>query len=250
VLWFDDYERRARVAPGLLAVLPVALLATVLGLRQNPIVSAIAGLVVAAGGPLVLAGLVRQRGLHLQRELFESWGGPPTTELLRLRHGTASEPLRDQRRASVARAAGGRLPTLDEERADAVGSDERIAAAVAVIRERTRDHGRYPIVFSENRDYGFERNMLAMRPTALLVSIGAVAALVIAGTVAVVAKSTISLSAVILGVLAVCMVGVGWWRYPSVERVRAAGARYAAALLDAAAVVDQAVPRASDPTHS
>lgn len=84
MLWLDDYERRARLAPGLLAVLPIALVILALGLRRLPIVSALLSLVTAVGGPVVLASLVRHRGLRLQAELFRKWGGAPTTKGLRL----------------------------------------------------------------------------------------------------------------------------------------------------------------------
>src|SRR6266852_7080577 len=85
VLWLDKYERQARLVPGLLALLPVAVTVTALGLRQAPVVSVVVSLFSLAGGPVLLADTVRGLGLKAQGDLWTSWGGAPTTIALRLR---------------------------------------------------------------------------------------------------------------------------------------------------------------------
>src|SRR5205085_2207690 len=132
---------------------------------------AFAGLVTAAGGPLVLAEIVRQRGLTLQAQLFESWSGPPTRRLLSLGDPTDSPHLRDQRRAQIERIAQVSLPSAKDETADPQAAAAVIDGAVTALREHTRDSARFPLVFAENRNYGFERNMLAVRRIALAIAI-------------------------------------------------------------------------------
>ena len=36
------------------------------------------------------------------------------------------------------------------------------------VREETRDHTAYPLLFSENITYGFRRNLAGLKPTALV----------------------------------------------------------------------------------
>lgn len=62
MLWLDAYERRARLAPGLLALLPVSVAVTVLGLREAPVVTSIIALFAAAGGPV------------LSPHMYATWG--------------------------------------------------------------------------------------------------------------------------------------------------------------------------------
>jgi hypothetical protein len=81
-----------------------------------------------------------------------------------LRHRTTDNAIRlrrqhDQLETLIARP----LPTPAEEAADPAAADLVYAAAVAVLRERTRDHTHFPIVFEELRNYGFRRNLWALR---------------------------------------------------------------------------------------
>src|ERR1700730_18752231 len=86
----DEYNRRARLVPGLFFVLPVPVVIVALGLRQNPVVAVLVSLIPVMGGPVALADYVRQRGLKVQEALYAAWGGSPTTAALRYR-GNASQ---------------------------------------------------------------------------------------------------------------------------------------------------------------
>ncbi|HET9874823.1 MAG TPA: hypothetical protein VFQ37_03560, partial [Mycobacterium sp.] len=70
MLWLDKYERQARLMPGLLALLPVAITITALGLQNASVVSIAASLVSMAGGPILLSDTVRSFGLRAQRQLW------------------------------------------------------------------------------------------------------------------------------------------------------------------------------------
>jgi hypothetical protein len=67
------------------------------------------------------------------------------------------------------------LPTAVEEEHDPHRAARRYDEAVAALRQRTYDAGRFPLVKAENADYGFRRNALAMRPAALAVAASCVA---------------------------------------------------------------------------
>ena len=134
----------------------------------------VGGAALAAVG-LVACGLVRDRGRHVQMGLWQNWGGSPTTRRLRL--VGSDEPRAAARiRSRVEAVTGWPLPTQDEEREDPTDADRRYEEAVSALRERTRDHERFPLVFEENMDYGFRRNTLGIRPVGSLVSLVALAA--------------------------------------------------------------------------
>lgn len=102
----DRYEWQARLVPGLLALLPVAVTIAALGPRHAPIVSAILSLVSLAGGAVLLADVVRGLGLQAQERLWASWGGAPTTIALRLREPSPNTVQRDIWRAAVQKVTG------------------------------------------------------------------------------------------------------------------------------------------------
>jgi hypothetical protein len=234
-LKLDDYEMRARLMPGLLALLPIDVAALALGLRSLPVIVTIASLIVAVGGTAILASVLRERGKQLEADLIREWSGPPTTELLRIRDG--ADPRRLRRRALIEAILSLKLPTREEEENDSASTDVMYGAATAELRERTRDKTRFPIVYAENRNYGFERNLLAMRPIGLFCSAATAALLFGVALVAVVLHRDGLIVDSAIGAGTTLLLFVGWLWYPSRHRVRTAAELYADRLLDAAAIL-------------
>lgn len=230
----DRYEVRARLVPGLVAVLPVPVAICALGLRHDPLISALLALGSAVGAPVVLASYVRQQGKALERRLFETWDGPPTTVMLRHRGPPSHAIVRNQLRAQVSRVVQRSLPSAAEEAADPAMSDEIYAAAIARLRGLTRDRKRFPLLFTENRNYGYERNLLAMRPLGLLASavtccfLLACIALTIAGLLSIRSDDPV------IGSIATAVIFVGWLLIPSPANVRRIAEDYASQLAEAA----------------
>lgn len=231
IVWLDEYERRARLVPGLITLLPFAIAGVGLGFRQLPVVSALFSLITAVGGPVLLANLVRTRGRALQSALFSEWAGEPTLQYLRA--GDSSDVQRHQRRARIENVLKTSLPTREEESRDLAAADSGYRAAVDQLRELTRDRQRFPLIFAENRNYGFERNLLAMKPPGLVV-VGCAGLAVLIGIALQIGDLWhASLRDLAITLLAIAAVFIFWLVYPTKERVRAAGEIYAERLLDA-----------------
>ncbi|CAE7410645.1 unnamed protein product, partial [Symbiodinium sp. KB8] len=180
--WLDEYERRARLAPGLLTLLPLLVLLVSLGFRQRPVVAGTIAFLTAAGGPVLLSQVVRHRGLALQRRLWEKWNGSPTTQSLRHSSPVGTPEQRNSWRTELERSTGLNLPTVAEEQLDATGSDARYEVAIARLIELTRNQADFPLLHAENKNYGFERNLLAMRKPGLIVAGSAALVLIAAIT--------------------------------------------------------------------
>src|SRR5947208_9959356 len=63
-----------------------------------------------------------------------------------------------------------KLPTSEEEAADPEGADQRYEACVRFLRNATRDRSTFPLVFAENVNYGFRRNLWGMRSAGIACS--------------------------------------------------------------------------------
>lgn len=163
----DAYSRRARLAPAALAAGPPIVLAggSVLALEGA---GGVLGFLLAAL-LLALCGLVRGRGRSIEPRLWSSWGGAPTTAMLRW---SGSVPEHTQRRHHVLLESilGEALPTRAEEEADPKGADRRYETAVAALRDLTRSRSEFPLVAEENAEYGFRRNVLGLKPVALAIA--------------------------------------------------------------------------------
>ena len=108
---------------------------------------------------LLATHLARDAGRRHQDRLWARWGGAPT--LRRLRYRGADHP--DQVAAlhgRVEQALGTALPDRDAEEADAERADVAYNDAIRRLRSRTRDdRKRFRLVFEENVNYGFRRNL-------------------------------------------------------------------------------------------
>ncbi|MEU6218930.1 hypothetical protein ABZ845_15610 [Streptomyces sp. NPDC047022] len=239
VLWLDAYERRARLAPGLLVLLPVNVALAVLGLSKAPVVVSVLTALSLAGGPIVLAELVRHQGRKVQEKLWRSWGGSPTIQKLRLRQEGQNTLQRQNWRKAVSSVTGIALLSVRSERANPARANEVIEVAVGQVRSLTRDETRFPLVCAENRSYGFNRNLYGIRwagrITALLVVLGVVAYMLWRANF----DHQPPLTHVnVFTLLATIVCLVMWCVLPSQERMNSAAERYAYELLQAAVVLD------------
>jgi hypothetical protein len=237
--WLDEYERSARLAPGLIALLPAVIVVFSLGLRSDPAIAAALGVLGTIGMPLLLTSVVRQRGLDAQASLWRDWGGSPTVQSLRHESTVATATQRAHWRRAIERCTGVRMPTEAEEHDDRSGTDDTYALATSQLIEQTRDREAFPLVAAEGKSYGFARNLYGMRTPAIAVSLIALA--VLAGSIVLERSGDLDVRPVDLYVGAVVDVVLllVWIVIVTGERVRIAGFRYADRLLASADRVER-----------
>lgn len=175
----DPYERKARITPGLLVVLPILVpLVSVYG-AKHPVLTAVVGLLGGCGVTYALGSIARGRGKNLEERLVRSWGGMPTTLLLRHRDDSLDRVSKERYHEAIRSKLGIKTPTSEQEAADPAKADDVYVGATRRLRELTR--GDKKLLLKENIAYGFHRNMLAMKPVGVLSSvIGIVYGLLIA----------------------------------------------------------------------
>jgi hypothetical protein len=114
-------------------------------------------------------------------------------------------------------------------------ADEAIEAAVARLRQTTRNEQKFTLLQAENRSYGFQRNFYGIRWVGRLVALAGI--LVIAGFMGWNLSHNPhsgTPAADILGLLLNGAIIISWFALPSAKRVRVAGDKYAYQLLHAA----------------
>lgn len=169
-LGLDEYELKARLAPVVASVagaLAVAILLLPAPDTQWPsLVIGLLGLAVARG----MTHNVRDRGKRLERALYAQWGGKPSTAMLR--HADTRLPMTVKmryRRFLESHVPELSIPTEAEETAAPGRADQAYEAAGRWLLERTRDQERFRLLFAENINYGFRRNLLAAKTLGLVV---------------------------------------------------------------------------------
>jgi len=234
--WFennlDTYTQRARLRPALIVVLPLVLVVLTFFPNEFTSLGIVVSVLGCCGGIALLAHFGRDMGKKKEEPLFASWnGGKPTTRMLR--HSTAPNPILLVERHSKLQTLllNQKLPTASEEAASPASADKIYEACTNLLIQKTRDKEKFPLVFEENCNYGFRRNLWGMKPIGVTTSILGV--LVVGGVIINfwLLKSPIPLLAIISGSTSLFLL-ILWifWFTPS--WVKVAADAYAERLLE------------------
>ncbi len=181
--YFNPYNRKTRLQPALMSVLPALVACILLIPELRTIWAAISGIVIYGGASTLLTQIGRDRGKALEQKLFQSWGGKPSTAMLRHRDARLTRSTKDRYRAFLARAVPGlQLASPEDEDRFPLDADAGYEDATAWLLTQTRDRVRFGILFQENINYGFRRNTWALKPWALVVDAATIVVVLVLAT--------------------------------------------------------------------
>jgi hypothetical protein len=158
----DGYSFRARWLPCVLVASPLALalVAWVPTFRLShwlavPLLAAVAA---------AFSGLARRKGRALELRLWAAWGGAPTSHVMRRGSDRITAETLQRLRRKIAQAVpDAPLPTPEEVTAGAAHLlEDRYAAVTRALIIQTRDKKEFGLVYAENVNYGFWRNLRAL----------------------------------------------------------------------------------------
>lgn len=176
---FDAYGRAARLTPALITLLPAIVAVAV----WTPVLYDFAVDIVVTGVACSLTvpmmHMARYLGRNAERQLFEKWGGKPTSLWLLRSDSNIDELTKARYRRYLEENVGGwKAPSRPEEAADQQAAISTYDSAVQRLKEGTRDRRDRPhfdLVFKENVSYGFRRNTYGLRWIGRLVAVLCVA---------------------------------------------------------------------------
>jgi len=187
--------------PGLILTLPVSLLAVVAIASKPAWWSAVASILGASGVTYLGAQVIRSFGQRVEPALWKSWGGAPTTQLLRFKGSKNTTKVTRWHELLAKLMPDVHLPNADEESKDPEGADAAYETVVSVLIAKTRDTKKFARIFDENCEYGYRRNLYSCRRFGYLS--GIVSLLAIVGLASAHAAGAIHLS-----VLGICFVAL------------------------------------------
>lgn len=178
----DPYERKARMFPGLLVIVPLLIpLVGTYGAR-NLFFTSLISLLLGCGAIYALANIARGLGKKLEENLVKKWGGLPSTIMLRHRDDFLDRVSKQRVHSLISHKLGIQMPTTNEELSDPAWADGAYQGTARRIRELTRNDKK--LLLKENIAYGFHRNMLALKPVGILICLLSIMyALFLAGVV-------------------------------------------------------------------
>jgi hypothetical protein len=171
---FDLYNRQARIYPALIAFAP-ALWSLIAFTPRQSITVGNASLTALVVGCVFygLSAIARNRGIAIEPALLESWGGWPTTVLLRHGDGTIDRNTKKRYHRELQRLCPDlKWPTEKGEREDREAADGIYRSATKKLLEARRGP-QYSLILEENASYGFWRNLFGLRPISLALAFSA-----------------------------------------------------------------------------
>jgi len=243
---FDRYQWNARVLPALVTLFPFGLAVLAWVDKPADVFKPLLVAVMGSGLLVTLANIARDMGNKAEDQLLKDWGSWPTTRLLRHSDSTLSVELKARYHAAlvklVPRVAA--MPTPADEQADPKEADAIYESCVAYVRAITRDQHSFAILYAENIEYGYRRNMLGLRP--LGIGSALIGACVCILKLVTDWSSGRELSAVALISGLLCLLQLGIWQFAiSKSYVKVGADAYAERLLDAIDVLANSSPGAA-----
>jgi hypothetical protein len=168
----DVYDRQARLYPALLLIAPVVVTVMALSSAKLTGLQTLGGLLVGFGGSFLLTQLARDAGKKKEKFLFEKWGGLPSVAIFRHRDsrlGAITKARYHSKLATLVKEA--KAPTAEQEVKDPTAADIVYTAWSNFLRVNTRDTKRFALLFKENVNYGYRRNVWGLRALGITLSV-------------------------------------------------------------------------------
>lgn len=176
---FDSYNRTARLYPSLIVLAPIIgpLVLVVpeidFGVKQSSVT-----VIALACFAYLFSSLARSRGKLIEDTLLKVWGAWPSTIILRHSDATIDPITKARYHAALSKLCNGlKFPTAEEEFSHPNEADAVYRSATRRLIELRRDK-QYQLLHQENASYGFRRNLLGLKPIAII-------AVLISGAIAV-----------------------------------------------------------------
>jgi hypothetical protein len=168
---FDPYSRKARLMPVLLVVFPIGLSIVAWLSGELSGWGTLIGLFTPFGLTPFLAQAGRDLGKRKEKLLFQMWGGKPTTRLLRHRDHTLNALTKARYHTKLqALLPDLTIPRAEQESKDMDQADTVYDSCTNYLIERTRKGEENHLIFAENINYGYRRNLWAMKPAGLTIA--------------------------------------------------------------------------------
>lgn len=166
----DPYDRNARLYPALLTLLPLVVMLVTTYAHSVSTLANIVGIVFSLGGFFMMMNISREMGKRLEPKIYESWGGKPTTILLRHRDKRLDRVTKHRYHKFLSSKIEVRFPDSSQETSNPELADDIYQSATRWLLNKTRDTKKFKLIFNENITYGFRRNALGVKPIGLVIS--------------------------------------------------------------------------------
>ncbi len=157
----DRYTFSARLIPALITILPVVAFFVLIWPNGQDTANQLKAIGLGSISFALLAQFGRDLGKRLEPELFETFGGMPSTALLRHRDSRLDAVTKARYHSFLLNKVPNiKLPTALEESNNPNDADKIYTSAASWLRVRSRDDA---LLLNENISYGMRRNLMGLK---------------------------------------------------------------------------------------
>lgn len=167
----DPYERKARLFPALMAILPPIVMILTLYQSKLPLLHLSFIFILGCGVLFLLSDAARRRGKMKEKDLWDKWGGIPSTQVLRFSDETFDNVSTTRYHQILSQKIMQKFPSENDENRNPQNADEIYTSAGNYLRSATRDKRKYPLIFTDNITYGFRRNGYGLKKIGITISL-------------------------------------------------------------------------------
>jgi hypothetical protein len=162
--WLDSYEMRARITPSIIICLPIIVpLYILFNDTGNPISGLIFSGVVFIGISYTVSFFVHYNGKKIQAELWKSWGGPPSSKILRWSDSTFPDEYKLKLHKATKEFLDIELFDKDNELKNPEAADLKFELAFNQAKRIVYNKSSNDLLGKFNAEYGFLRNLMGNR---------------------------------------------------------------------------------------
>ena len=167
----DTYTIEARLCPVFLVILPVLITINLWAPEPSKFQFGFSSIIFSLAISFFGAQFGRNWGKLKEIKLWKSWDGPPTTRFLRHRDMQFNS-IRKMRCHGIFHDLIPyiNIPTIEEEMSDPLKADQIYEACTRFLIAKTRDTKKFSLLYKENINYGFLRNLWGLKPLGIVLS--------------------------------------------------------------------------------
>ena len=155
----DSYEIKARVYPALLMFVPILVFVFAFMYDSWEVVQDFVASLVSLALIPFLSQLARDKGKEKQERLFAEMGRMPSAYIFEYSNSLINKKEKERMHQKMSNLTGIFSPGERGELENPNYAEEVYELWSEYLRKNTRDKDRFPLVFEENRNYGFRRNL-------------------------------------------------------------------------------------------
>lgn len=219
----DSYEIKARILPALIISIPVLITLWSCYKLEFTALSELFKGILSFAIIYALAIVVRALGKRIENELWKSWGGIPSTQIVTWKNQIIGDELKTLYLQTAHDKLNLPTPTKEQEEADPVKAAELINQVFKRIQGLIRQKDKDGLWSMANADYGFARNLLGSR--FLWFSVSAAMTLISGYNIYFQFSDTILIGLVLNAIMTFASLYIGWFLLP--EYTKQVAFRYA-----------------------